>query len=65
MKTTIKRTHAFTYVIMHNGREVENIHPLPYFQKTYAELAGQDALDDMCPVGSPNREAYRVEIRAI
>ena len=59
------KTTAYTFVIFHNGREVENIRPLPYFNPTYAELAAQDAIDDLCPVGSPNRAAYRFEIRAI
>lgn len=65
MKTTSTTTTAYTFAILHNGREVENIQPGTFFQHTYAELAAQDMLDDLCPAGSPHRSAYRIEVRRV
>lgn len=54
----------FTFAIFNNGREVDNLDAGTYPTEALARDAALVALDDLCPVGSPNRGTYRVEARA-
>ena len=56
---------VFTFAIMNNGREVENLDAGTYGSIASATDAGYDALLDLCPENSPMRICYRVEVRAI
>lgn len=55
----------YTYVIFNNGREVENIDAGEYETRQEAEAAGLEALDYLCPKGSPNRRFYRVDAKQV
>lgn len=52
----------YTYAIFSNGREVENLEAGVFATAEEAEAAGNAALDDLCPQGSPYRAYYRVEV---
>lgn len=53
----------FTFAIFNNGREVDNLDAGTYPTEALARDAGLVALDDLCPIGSPNRVTYRVGTR--
>ena len=52
----------FTWIILHNGREVENLSAGKYATEAEADHAGLVVLDDLCPLASPNRRYYRVVV---
>lgn len=53
----------YTFLIFNNGREVENLDAGTYATESEAMEAGNSALDDLCPPGSPMRCRYYVGTR--
>lgn len=55
---------TYTYALINNGREIDNVDAGIYATEAEALEAGTDAMDDVCPSGSPRRRYYRVEVRS-
>lgn len=53
----------WTFALIDNGREIDNTDAGTYDTEEAAQKAGEQALDDVCPKGSPHRRFYRVEVR--
>ena len=51
----------YTYRILHNGREVENLGAEMFHSESVAREAGEIRADDLCPPHSPSRKFYYVE----
>lgn len=55
---------TWTFALIHNGREIDNVDAGTFATEAEAREAGESALDDYCPRESTNRKFYRVEVRA-
>ena len=56
------RKTMYSFIILHNGREVENLVIDLYETEAEARAVAEDALDLCCPPGSPSRRFYRYQI---
>ena len=62
---TEKTPTRYTFALIDNGREIDNIDADSFDTEDEARAAGERELDNVCPKLSPTRKFYRVETRTV